>query len=91
MDDVEIESVRTPTPPSTIFSIVPFPKQRDDVGEFTCDHFTFLNPVDLVEKENDSVDEVQTSDNKVHNTTPLMKSKSTKSHKCFISYIWRVL
>lgn len=56
------------TPQSVIYSVVPFPKKRDEVGELTCDSFTFLTPTspgDQAEKESDSVDEVQPSTRKV--------------------------
>lgn len=62
-----------PTLHSMIYSVVPFPKKRD-VGELSCDCFTFLtptSPVDQVEKESDSVDEVQTSATKVRDAISL--------------------
>lgn len=72
VDDVEMEPISPPTPPPTIFSIVPYPKRRDEVGKLACDCFTFLRPScpeDPV-KKGDSLDEVRTSPTKVHNAAP---------------------
>ena len=67
---VDDAPISLPNLHSTIYSIIPFPKKRDDAGNLSCDCFTFLtptSPVDQVEKEKDSVDEVQPSAIKVRN------------------------
>lgn len=68
---VDDAPISLPTLHSMIYSIVPFPKKRDEVGDLSCDCFTFLTPTSPVEKESDSVDEVQTSASKVRNATTL--------------------
>eukprot|EP00066_Takifugu_rubripes_P027985 XP_011617251.1 PREDICTED: hydrocephalus-inducing protein homolog [Takifugu rubripes] len=60
-DEAGVEPISPPTPPSTIFSVVPYPKIRDEVVKLTCDCFTFLRPStpeDQVEKD-ESVEEVR--------------------------------
>lgn len=77
---VDDAPVSLPTPHSMIYSIVPLPKERDEVGDLTCDSFTFLtptSPVDQVEKESDSVDEMQTSARKVSKRNITRLSKNT--------------
>lgn len=65
---VDDAPVSPPTPQSIIYSVLPFPKQRAELNELSCDCFTFLTPsgpVDQKEKEGDSVEEAQTSASKV--------------------------
>lgn len=72
-DDAGGEPIRPPTPPPTIFSVVPYPKRRDEVAKLTCDCFTFLRPStpeDQVEKE-ESAEEARPSASKVQEPTPL--------------------
>lgn len=65
---VDDAPVSPPTPQSIIYSVLPFPKQRAELSELSCDCFTFLTPsgpVNQKEKEGDSVEEAQTSASKV--------------------------
>lgn len=78
---VDDEPISLPTTHSTIYSIVPFPKNRKG-GALASDCFTFLtptSPVDQEEKESDSVDEVQTSASKVRNA---ISHDYVKIHRC---------
>lgn len=70
----EAEPVSPLAPRPMIYSIVPFPKNRDQVGEPTCACFTFLtlvSPAEEEEKESVSVEEPQTPATKVRNATSL--------------------
>lgn len=59
LDDLGIGPSGPPIPPSVIFSVVPFPKKREQAKlEQTC--FTFLVPSGLDEKDKNE-DELQAS------------------------------